>query len=292
MVELSNVLNYTAGSLGNHDWDDGGQGLQPFVDGVNFPVLAANLDSSVVEGVSRSAVLRVRGRLLGIIGFVTPETVTISNPGPGNVFRDIIESVENEAKSLKSLGVDIIIAVGHAGYSVDQELAREVADLDLVVGGHSHTFLYSGEEPSVELSQGQYPTWVTQPSGRQVPVVQAYCYTKYIGHLNLQFDSEGELVLLTGRPVLLDSTIQLDPWVESKLEKYQRVLQPYREKVGSTLTPLPRVDNQENLLGDLVADSMLAAWKEVEVGSDVIITRSSQISLRLPSSMTEASGRT
>ena len=125
-----------------------------------------------------------------------------------------------------------------------------------------------------------------------MPVVQAYCYTKYIGHLNLQFDSEGELVLLTGRPVLLDSTIQLDPWVESKLEKYQRVLQPYREKVGSTLTPLPRVDNQENLLGDLVADSMLAAWKEVEVGSDVIITRSSQISLRLPSSMTEASGRT
>ena len=50
VVEFSNVLNYTAGSLGNHDWDDGGEGLQPFVNGVNFPVLAANLVSSGNRG--------------------------------------------------------------------------------------------------------------------------------------------------------------------------------------------------------------------------------------------------
>ena len=64
VVEFSNVLNYTAGSLGNHDWDDGGEGLQPFVNGVNFPVLAANLVSSVVRKVRRSVVVRVRGELV------------------------------------------------------------------------------------------------------------------------------------------------------------------------------------------------------------------------------------
>ena len=45
---------------------------------------------------------------------------------------------------LKSLGIDIIIAVGHAGYGVDMHLAEQVEHLDLVIGGHSHTFLYTG----------------------------------------------------------------------------------------------------------------------------------------------------
>ena len=272
VVEFSNVLNYTAGSLGNHDWDDGGEGLQPFVDGVNFPVLAANLASSVVRGVRRSVVVRLRDRLVGIIGYVTPDTLTISNPGPGNVFLDVVESVDQEARNLKSIGVNIIIAVGHAGYSVDQQLAREVEDLDLVVGGHSHTFLYTGAPPSVEAAQGEYPTYVRQESGRVVPVVQAYCYTKYIGHLQLQFDSAGELELpvagvgvLSARPVLLDQTVGKEQAVERRLYKYQQVLQPYRQTVGTSLTPLLKVDNQENLLGNLVADSMLAAWEDVQI---------------------------
>ena len=272
VVEFSNILNYTAGSLGNHDWDDGGEGLQPFVSGVNFPVLAANLGSTLVRNVVKSTVVRVRGSLVGIIGFITPDTATISNPGLNNTFLDIVSSVSQEAKSLKGLGVDIIIAVGHAGYVVDQDLARRVAELDLVVGGHSHTFLYTGTPPSVERVQGEYPTYVVQDTGRVVPVVQAYCYTKYIGHLQLQFDDQGELVrpvagvgVRSARPVLLDHTVEPDPAVERKLTKYQRVLQPYRQEVGTSTTQLIKLDNQENLLGNLVTDSMLAVWDDAQV---------------------------
>ena len=62
--------------------------------------------------------------------------------------------------------------------TVDKELARRVGEVDLVVGRHSHTFLYTGPPPSVERpqAQGEYPTYVVQDSGRVVPVVQAYCY--------------------------------------------------------------------------------------------------------------------
>ena len=84
---------------------------------------------------------------VGIIGYITPQTVNISNPSPDNVFTDIIEAVDAEAKKLRSVGVDIILAVGHAGYVLDQQLAAEVPDLDLVIGGHSHTFLYTGHSP-------------------------------------------------------------------------------------------------------------------------------------------------
>ena len=68
----------------------------------------------------------------------------------------------------------MLIALGHAGYDVDVEMARTVPELDLVVGGHSHTFLYpeGTSPPSVEKSEGPYPTYVEQPGGKVVPVVQ------------------------------------------------------------------------------------------------------------------------
>jgi len=58
-----------------------------------------------------------------------------------------IPSVAAEAKRLKKDGVDILIALGHSGFETDVEIARQVDDVDLVIGGHSNTFLYSGERP-------------------------------------------------------------------------------------------------------------------------------------------------
>lgn len=56
-----------------------------------------------------------------------------------------IPSVAAEAKRLKKDGVDILIALGHSGFDADVEIAKHVEDIDAVVGGHSNTFLYSGE---------------------------------------------------------------------------------------------------------------------------------------------------
>ena len=168
---------------------------------------------------------------MGVIGYVTTTTPDISYPAPTLEFVDEIAAITEEAARLKSDGVDIILALGHSGYDVDQEIARQVADVDVVVGGHSHSFLYTGEPPSVEVPEGEYPTYVTQvrgeeeeeeeeeekrkcihtrrfaqffftlfapkllqDSGKVVPVVQAYCYTKYMGHLELNFDDSGELL--------------------------------------------------------------------------------------------------
>lgn len=55
--------------------------------------------------------------------------------------------------------------------------------------GHSHSFLYTGNAPDVEPIEGPYPTIVKQQSGKEVPVVQAYAYTKYLGKLHLQVNS-------------------------------------------------------------------------------------------------------
>ena len=65
-----------------------------------------------------------------------------------------------------------------------------------MVGGHSHTFLYNGPAPSREQAAGPYPTYVmVNDTDKVVPVVQASAYTKYMGHLRLNFDLDtGDLL--------------------------------------------------------------------------------------------------
>lgn len=62
-----------------------------------------------------------------------------------------IPSVQTEVNRLKNKAVNIIIALGHSGFEVDRVIAKEVEHVDLVIGGHSHTFLYSGNVLSVSF---------------------------------------------------------------------------------------------------------------------------------------------
>lgn len=64
--------------------------------------------------------------------------------------------------------------------------------------------MLTGKAPDSEIPEGPYPTMVTQPSGKKVPVVQAYAYTKYLGHLKVVFNDNGDVTLAEGNPILLD----------------------------------------------------------------------------------------
>lgn len=69
---------------------------------------------------------------------------------------------------------------------MDLIIAEKCPDVDVVIGGHSHTFLYSGTPPDKEKPVGPYPTWVFKANGRKVPVLQAYAFTKYMGKITLE----------------------------------------------------------------------------------------------------------
>lgn len=58
---------------------------------------------------------------------------------------DEIPSIQAEATRLTNDGVNVLIALGHSGYIVDQQIAMQIPEIDLVVGGHSHSFLYTGD---------------------------------------------------------------------------------------------------------------------------------------------------
>ena len=136
---------------------------------------------------------------MGIIGYVIKDRSIYDEAKIKDiVFKDEIECVQAEAKRLKTLGINIIIAAGHAGYDLDKEMAEKIEEIDLVVGGHSHTYLFTSKDgsnpPSIETPRGDYPTYVEQKSGKVVPVVQVFCYTKYLGHLELHFDADVSII--------------------------------------------------------------------------------------------------
>ena len=92
--------------------------------------------------------LRKRGHLyLEYVPQLVPSLFfRLSKPGPGpNVkFLPEVDSVRIAVDELNKLGINKIIAVGHAGIDVDKKIAKEVDGVDIVVGGHTNTFLYTG----------------------------------------------------------------------------------------------------------------------------------------------------
>ena len=183
VIKLANLMNYTAFTLGNHDFDDGVDGLMPLLNQANFPVLAANVKITKLphfrEKVKPSITLNIDGTQIGIIGYITTKTANTSRAGPNVEFLPEIPAVKSECQKLRRKGVKIIIGLGHSGYQFDKLLAKEVPELDVIVGGHSHSYLYTGKS-FTDTPRGDYPTYIKQRSGKVVPVVQVRYLIKII----------------------------------------------------------------------------------------------------------------
>lgn len=252
-------------SLGNHEFDDGVEGLTPLIKNLNSPVLAANLVLDKEPRLNnetnllKSIIYNIGNVSIGVIGYLTPDTKILAIKN--NVeYVDEVTAIREEVFKLKQHGVNIFIALGHSGFNKDEQIAREVEDIDLVIGGHTNTFLWNGPYPDVEKPEGPYPTLVKQPSGRLVPVVQAYAYTKYLGNLHLIFDSNGELFNYSGNPILLDKNIPQDPEMLQIIDFYREdVLKISEEILGISTIDLDARSCRlvECNIGNLIADAMI-----------------------------------
>ncbi|MDM9648931.1 5'-nucleotidase C-terminal domain-containing protein [Rhizobium sp. S163] len=265
-LEMVNAIKFDAMTLGNHEFDDGEKALAPFMDKVAFPVTAANVEISDASTIKKkpepSVVLEIGGQKIGIIGVVTTETPELASPGPNVKFTDDVAAITKEAAKLKADGVNKIIALTHVGYTRDLSDIARIPDVDVVVGGHSHTLL-SNTDPKAE---GPYPTMVDNPGGYKVPVVTAASYSKYLGDVVITFDDNGVVKEAKGDPILIDSSFTPDPQIAARITELAKPIEDLRKKViGSSEGPIEgdrkvcRVE--ECSMGNLVADAMLDRGK-------------------------------
>lgn len=246
---------------------EGPDGVVQFIKNLSAPVLAANLilekvpELATEHNLYKSIVLNVNRTKIGIIGYLTPETKFLA-PKNDVDYEDEIVAIRREISKLKEQGVNILIALGHSGFLKDKEIAEKVEDIDLVIGGHTNTFLWNSNTTNEipEIIQGPYPDIVVQPSGRKVPVVQAYAYTKYMGKLHVIFNSKGEILHYDGTPILLNQEVPRDPELLQLVKKYrENVNIVNNEVVGQSMVFLNGEECRirECNLGNLINDAML-----------------------------------
>ncbi|XP_075553448.1 snake venom 5'-nucleotidase-like [Dermacentor variabilis] len=185
-------------------------------------------------------------------------------------FTNDIECVRREAQRLKKQGVNIIIALGHSGLEYDKRIAFEVPLVDIVVGGNSHYFMFSGSPlvDSPEPVYGPYPVVIQRPDGTQAVVVTAFWFGKYVGQLEVHFDLKGHIVGYEGFPVLMDSSIDVEADDRIYVSKLAESITTAREKadtdrnqpIGSTKVLLEgsrqRCRLEECSMGNLLTDAL------------------------------------
>lgn len=261
-------------SLGNHEFDNGVSGVTPFIRNLSCPTLAANLiltsepTLEAEQNLMKSVVFNIDGIKIGIIGYLTPDTKILAVRNNVEYIEEVT-AIREEVNKLKSEDIQIIIALGHSGFDKDLEIAEKIEDIDIVIGGHTNTFLWNGKTTESERPQGPYPTVVRQKSGRRVPVVQAYAFTKYLGKLHVIFNSNGEVVSFDGDPILLDNSVPQDPSILSIVNRYrENIAQISEAVVGSASVVLDGLTCrlQECNLGNMIADAVVKKYASEYIG--------------------------
>ncbi|XP_069028690.1 snake venom 5'-nucleotidase-like [Embiotoca jacksoni] len=266
-AHFMNLLRYDAMVFGNHEFDNGVDGLmKPFLEEIRCPVLSANIRPDKTLAATFGSmylpykIFTFGDQKVGVVGYTSRETPALSRPGPHLQFEDEVSALQLQVDKLQTLGIDKIVALGHSGFTVDREIAEKVRGVDVVIGGHTNTFLFTGLPPSSEVPAGPYPFMVKSEDGRQVPVVQAYAFGKYLGHLKVTFDAAGNVVKSTGNPILLDGSVSQDPEVLADVEDWKKSLANYSSQVvGRTLVFLNGTAEEcrfrECNLGNLICDA-------------------------------------
>ncbi|GIO14964.1 hypothetical protein J19TS2_45190 [Cohnella xylanilytica] len=266
-----NLAGYDAMTLGNHEFDKGPGALAKFMKDAHFPIVSSNIDfakdaelgplykDEVGKPASAAAIYPaivkdVNGQPVGIFGLTTTDTVALSSPGKDIAFKDYAASAQATVAKLQGEGINKIVVLSHLGYSEDQKLAKAVAGIDVIVGGHSHTQLDA-------------PVVVDRGNGEPTIIVQTGEYGNNLGQLDVTFNDVGVATAWDGK-LLPVSKYQDDAEAAAKLAEFAVPLEELKKTViGKTDVALEGnravIRKQETNLGDLVADGMLAKVKSL-----------------------------
>ncbi|WP_289040196.1 metallophosphatase [uncultured Zobellia sp.] len=185
--KLMSMLNYDAATIGNHDFDNGIDGLLAQMPNANFEMINANYDFSntVMNGqVKPYKIFTVDGIKIGVYGLgIELDGLVTKKLYKETQYLEPFEIAQDTERALKNEeNCDLIVCLSHLGYEYknkqkpqDVTLAAALEYTDLIIGGHTHTFL-------------DKPTIVENKLGRNVLVNQVGCFGINLGRIDFYFD--------------------------------------------------------------------------------------------------------
>ena len=234
VIELMNELDYDVAIFGNHEFDKGLEVLNKRVSEAEFDIVCANINTGTTALAQPKAyvVKEIGGVRFGFTGFIT----NFKNGHPdgddeifvGTEFPDAFAT----AASLRTLAdsCDVLIGISHLGYDMDPRLVEALPEMDILVGGHTHTTLPNGE------MMGE--TLVTQ-TGKSL---------KNIGVTTIKM--QGKKIISIENHLVPTSDIATSEEWEQKIEKYYDI--PTMKEIVGTVAADADKTGVANLLSDLL----------------------------------------
>lgn len=188
--KLMSKMGYDVATLGNHDFDNGIEGFHKQLPLANFSFVSANYDfkNTLLDGqIAPYKIIYKDGIKVGIFGLgIDFDGLVDKRNYKEAVYLNPVEIAKDMASQLKNTEkCDLVICLSHLGYSYkedkicDVKLAVQTKDIDLIIGGHTHTFL-------------EKPTVLKNLDGNDVLVNQAGCYGVLMGQVDFFFESTGK----------------------------------------------------------------------------------------------------
>ena len=183
MVEVLNAMKYDVATLGNHEFDNGLEGLDAALQQCEIPITVCNYDFSPFEMgqiIKPYVIVEKAGLKIGVVGVLCDLTKLVQ----GDIFnrlpeKDMNTALQNTVDEIRDQ-CDLVIALTHIGLEehnpgdkLDTDLAAATRGIDLFIGGHSHTFL-------------EKPVYVKNLDGKKIPIVQDGWAGSYMGEMHLE----------------------------------------------------------------------------------------------------------
>lgn len=179
-IDVFNAAKYDAVALGNHEFDNGLAELARRLKNLKAPALCADYDftGTPLEGLTDPyTIVRKAGKKIGIIGLLPDISVVVSADlvrgldflDPADVVNEYADYLKNQKKC------DLVICLSHLGYVEDKQLASMTRNVDLIVGGHSHTLLHKMQN-------------VSDLDGKDVKIVQDWHWGLKVGNMKVKWD--------------------------------------------------------------------------------------------------------
>ena len=192
--KLMSMLGYDAITIGNHDFDNGMDGLNKQLPNAKFDIISSNYDfkNTILESkVSDYKIYNKSGIKIGVFGLgIELEGLVSKDLYKETKYLDPIDIANDTAKKLKETeNCDIVICLSHLGYKYekfpnkvsDLNLAKSTKNIDLIIGGHTHTFMNK-------------PVVVKNNVGNDVLINQVGCFGLYLGRIDFSFDSDNNKI--------------------------------------------------------------------------------------------------
>ncbi len=191
--KLMSMMHYDLATMGNHDFDNGIEGFYAQLPHAKFEFVSANYDfknTMLNDIVKPYKIFKKGGLKIGVFGLgIELDGLVDKKMYKETVYNDPVEIAQDMARILKEeQKCNLVICLSHLGYKYrndpnkisDVELAKKTKNIDLIIGGHTHTFL---DKPTIEKNS----------EDKDVLINQVGCYGINLGRIDFYLSNENEM---------------------------------------------------------------------------------------------------